>query len=405
MADTYDYLLIGGGRTSANAAQAIRESDSSGSIMIVAGEDRKPYDRPPLSKTFIEGKPPNPDDVESKPDDFFDKHNVGLIRGVSATKVDRANKSVELADGRTLKYGKLLLATGATPNKLDIPGHDRDNLYYLRSVDDSMKIRDAAKSAKSAVLIGAGYIGTEVGATLCTLGLQCTVIGREGRLWDKFLSEGTSNWLGSYFEGKGVKLRLNASTSEIVDSGVKLANGEVIEGEIVVVGIGVKQNVGLAKDAGLNVDHDGVITDSTLKTSDPNIWAAGDIASYDDVNFGKRWHLEHYMNADWQGTQVGKNMAGAAEAFAKIPYFYSDMFDLSFVLRGDAAGGKSVKVIGDMDSAEFIELYAYPGGRLAMGLAFVRDYKKQDPIGDKIEQYILEKRQAAELTDTDFPIA
>jgi NADPH-dependent 2,4-dienoyl-CoA reductase/sulfur reductase-like enzyme len=403
MADTrIDYLLIGGGRTSANAAQSIRENDPNGSITIVAGENRKPYDRPPLSKNFIVGRPPNPDDVESKADDFFDKHNVNLIRGVAAESIDRAAKTVNLADGRKLEYGKLLLATGATPVKLNIPGSDGKNVHYLRTVDDSMAIRDLAKSAKSAVLIGAGYIGSEVSAVLCGLGVKCTMIGREERLWSRFLGEPGGTWLQKYFEDKGVRVKLNANTSEITSDGVKLDTGEAIPGEMVIVGVGVHLNVGLAKDAGLEVTKDGVVTDSTLKSNDPSIWAAGDIASYEDVNVGRRWHLEHYMNADWQGTQVGKNMAGANEPFNKVPYFYSDLFDLHFILRGDAEGGKSAKVLGDVESGEFIELAAYDDGRLAMGLAFARDYKKQDEIGDKIEEFILAKKNVADIDSSSF---
>jgi 3-phenylpropionate/trans-cinnamate dioxygenase ferredoxin reductase subunit len=405
MADTrIDYLLIGGGRTSANAAQAIRENDPDGSIMIVAGEDRKPYDRPPLSKNFLEGRPPNPDDVESKADDFFDKHNVQLIRGVAADSVDRELKLVTLRDGRRFEYGKLLLATGATPTELRIPGADRDNVYYLRTVDDSMKIRDAAKQHKSAVMIGAGFIGTEVSASLTDLGVKCAMIGRENRLWDKFLSEKSGGWLARYFQSKGVDVRLNSTTTEITDKGVRLGTGEEMEGDIVVVGVGVKLNLGLAIDAGLEMDdHHGVVVDSSLRTSDPSIWAAGDIAAYEDVNFGKRWHLEHYMNADWQGTHVGKSMTGASEPFDKVPYFFSDMFDLHFVLRGDPQGGESAKVIGDIESGEFTELYAYPDGRLAMGIVFTRDGDRQDQIGDKLEEYLLAKRNAAELSAADFP--
>jgi 3-phenylpropionate/trans-cinnamate dioxygenase ferredoxin reductase subunit len=405
MADTrIDYLLIGGGRTSANAAQAIRENDPNGSITIVAAEDRKPYDRPPLSKNFIQGKPANPDDVESKPDDFFEKHRVDLIRGVAATSVDPANKLVTLEDGRRFEYGKLLLATGASPIQLPIPGADRDNVFYLRSVDDAMKIRDAAQGGKRVVSIGAGFIGTEVSAHLTDLGCMCTMIGRENRLWDKFLAETSGTWLARYFESKGVSIKLNSTTTEITDKGVKLSSGEEVEGDVIVVGVGVRLNLGLAKDAGLAIDErHGVITDASLQTSDPSIWAAGDIAAYEDQNFGKRWHLEHYMNADWQGSHAGKNMAtGAKEPFLKVPYFFSDLFDLHFVLRGDPQGGESAKVIGDVESGEFIELYAYDDGRLAMGLAFTRDYDRQDQIGDKIEAYLLEKRAASELSETDF---
>jgi NADPH-dependent 2,4-dienoyl-CoA reductase/sulfur reductase-like enzyme len=322
---------------------------------------------------------------------------------VAADTLDRELKLVTLSDGRRFEYGKLLIATGASPIRLDIPGADGDNVYYLRSVDDAMRIRDAAKGRKTAAFVGAGFIGIEGSASLTNIGVKCTVIGREGALWDRFLSDATSKWLQSYFEGKGVQFRLNANTSEIFDGGVKLSTGEGVEGDMVVIGVGVRLNLGLAKDSGLELDGtNGILSDENLQTSDPNIWAAGDVAAYQDLNFGRRWHLEHYMNADWQGTQVGKNMSGQAEPFNKVPYFYSDMFDLSFLLRGDPNGGQSVKLIGDRESAEFIELYAYEDGRLAMGILFTRDYKTQDEKGDKIAQYVLDKRQAAELEASDF---
>jgi len=398
-----DYLLIGGGRTSANAAQAIRESDPDGSIMIVAGEDRKPYDRPPLSKNFLEGRPPNPDDVESKADDFFDKHNVQLSRGIAADNIDPDLNLVTLADGKRFEYGKLLLATGASPIPLNVPGTDRDGIYYLRSVDDSMRIRDAAARGKRAVMIGAGFVGTEVAATLSGLGVHCTIVSRENRLWDKVLGQESGRWLVRYYESKGVAVKTNAEVAEITEEGVHLSSGDVLHADMIVVGVGVRPNVGLAKDAGLETaPNGGVITDSTLRTSDPNIWAAGDIARYEDINFGKSWRLEHYMNADWQGTHVGKNMAGANEPFTQVPYFFSDIFDLHFILRGDAEDGESAKVIGDRESGEFIELYAYDDGRLAMGLAFTRDPDRQDQIGDRIERYILDKRSVADLGEGSF---
>lgn len=394
----YDYLLIGGGRASANAAQAIREHDGAGTIAIVAGEDRKPYDRPPLSKNFLEGQPPQPEDVESKPDDFYDDHRVELMRGAWADSIDPDALIVALRDGRRFEYGKLLLATGASPIELKLPGADRDNLFYLRTVDDSVRIRDAARDHKRAVLVGAGYIGSEVSASLTGLGVQCTVIGLEDRLWNKVLSEKTSRWLQRYFESKGVQFRLKSRTTGFTDQGVELEGGEVVEGDLIVVGIGVRQNVGLARDAGLEVADQGVVVDSSLRTSNPQIWAAGDIAYYDDVNFGRRWRLEHYMNADWQGTLAGTNMAtGEARPMTEVPYFFSDLFDLHFLLRGDPFGGQSTKVIGDMESGEFTELYAYEDGRLARGVVFTRDGDLQDKIGDKIAEYALAKRPAAEI--------
>lgn len=404
MADlTYDYLLLGGGRTSANAAQSIRSVDSIGTIAIVGKENRKPYDRPPLSKNFLQGRPQNPEDVESKPDDFFEVQRVDLHKGVEAVEIDRDAKKVKLSDGRSVAYGKLLIATGSTPNTLDASGSDAANVFYLRTADDSMKIRDAARELQRFVFIGAGYIGMEVAASLTDIGKKAVIIGQEAYPWAKFASQKTGEFLRAYFEHKGVEFRLDSKVSSIEAEEkfrvVRLASGEVVEGDACVAGIGVKLNTDIAKNAGLDLDEKGAIkTDSTLKTDDPSIWAAGDVAAFEDKTSGKRWHAEHYMNATWQGEQVGKNMAGEVSDYDKVAYFFSDMFDLAFVLRGNPqAGGKSAKFLGDVPGAEFIELYADDQGILTMGLAFTRDSKKQDQISDQLEKAILEKAQAADL--------
>jgi 3-phenylpropionate/trans-cinnamate dioxygenase ferredoxin reductase subunit len=403
----YDYLLIGGGRTSANAAQSIREIDAHGSIAIVAKENRKPYDRPPLSKNFLQGKPADPEDVESKPDDFFEKFKVALMKGVEAVSIDREQKTVSLSDGRVIGYGKLLLATGSTPNHLRITGSDLKNIFYLRTVDDSVRIRDAAQEEKSFAFIGSGYIGMEVASWLHGVGVRATVIGQEEHPWAKFLSPKSGEFLQKYFSDRGVQFRMNSKVASFIGDGsvraVQLDDGSEIPCDAVVAGIGVRLNTELAKAAGLDLDEKGAIkTDSTLRTADPNIWAAGDIAAFLDKTAEKRWHAEHYMNATWQGEQVGKNMAGEVSDYDKVAYFFSDMFDLAFVLRGDPQGGKSAKFLGDVDAGEFIELYADNGGTLVMGLAFTHDTKKQDLISDKLEEAILARRAVSDLDENYF---
>lgn len=403
MADlSFDYLLIGGGRTSANAAQSIRSIDKTGTIAIVAAENRKPYDRPPLSKNFLVGRPPNAEDVESKPDDFFEVQKVELLKGVAAQSIDRNAKTVTLADGRAVAYGKLLIATGARPRILDLPG--AEGVLYLRTADDAIAIRDRAKQVKNVTVIGSGFIGTEVASWLADAGAETTVVGREAYPWEKFLSSTSGNFLKNYLESKGVRLHMNAKPTAIEGKDVVLEDGSRIMGDAVVAGLGVDLNTEIAAGAGLQLDEKNAIkTDSKLRTDDPNIWAAGDVAAFEDKTAGKRWHAEHYMNATWQGEQVGKNMAGEESDYDKVAYFFSDMFDISFVLRGDAQSNQNpVKVIGDVDGAEFIELFADSNGKLVMGLAFTRDSKKQDLISDKLEEAILAGRPASELDESHF---
>lgn len=399
---SFDYLLIGGGRTSANAAQSIRAVDKEGTIAIVASEDRKPYDRPPLSKNFLVGRPPNAEDVESKPDDFFDVQSVELLRGVAAEAIDRIAKTVRLADGRTIGYGKLLIATGSRPRHLDLPGSDQ--VLYLRTADDAIAIRDRAKAVKNVTVIGAGFIGTEVASWLTDAGAKTTVIGREPYPWTKFLSPTSGAFLRDYLQSRGVEMRLNSNPARIEGTVCVLEDGSRIDGDAIVAGLGVDLNTEIAAKAGLELDEKKAIkTDSTLKTDDPYIWAAGDVSAFFDKTAGKRWHAEHYMNATWQGEQVGKNMAGQVSDYEKVAYFFADMFDISFVLRGDAQSNQNpVKIIGDVDGAEFIELFADANGKLVMGLAFTRDGKKQDLISDKLEEAILAGRPAGELDEAHF---
>lgn len=402
-----NYVLIGGGLASANAADAIRQVDKEGSITIVGKEDYRPYDRPPLSKGFLQGDPASESDIESRHEDFYVDNRVDLISGVKAEKIDREAKTVSLSNGTTLPYDRLLIATGATPRPLGLPGADLENVCLLRTVDDSLHIRAAASLASSAVMIGAGYIGMEVGAHMAAKEVSVVIVTPDAHPWGKFASETTGQFLRKYFEGKGVQFVFNDQVEQVLGEntveGVRTKGGVVIPTAMVVAGIGVTLNLQLAIDAGLEVDpKEGVVVDEFFQTSDPNIWTAGDISYYNDINFGKRWHIEHYMNAMWQGERAGLNMAGKKEPFDKVPYFFSDLFDLHMVLRGDAQSGKSAKVLGDVDSAEFIDLYANDTGTLVMGLAFTRDENRQEAISDNLEAMIRGKKPVAELSDSDF---
>lgn len=400
------YLIVGGGVAAAHASVGIRELDQEGSVLIVGDEPTYPYDRPPLSKSLLEGKT-TPEDAESKDPSFYEKNDIQLLSGVRATKLDREARTVTLDNGEMVAYERLLLATGAEPKKPDLPGIDLPGVLLLRKVSQSLAIREAIEKAETAVLVGAGYIGTEV-ADRCIAGdVAVTIIEPSEYPWAKFASPVTGGHLRRYFEGRGATFRFGDEVAAFVGEGrvekVRTKQGVEFPADFVVVGVGVELNLDLAKEAGLEIDEKhGVVVDETLKTADPNIWVAGDIAAFPDSTIGKRWHAEHYLNGKWQGRQVGRNMAGAGEPYRKVPYFFSDMVDTHMVLRGDPQGGKSAKVFGDATTGEYTELYAREDGTLAMGLAFSADEKKLDPIADKLEEWVLAKRKVAEIEESEL---
>jgi 3-phenylpropionate/trans-cinnamate dioxygenase ferredoxin reductase subunit len=377
------------------AAQSIRERDANGSLLIVTAEDRPPYEHPPLSKDFLLDPSKPADSAYLQPADFYTKNRIELRTGMRATAVDTATKTVTLDKGDAVRYGKLLLATGSAARPLDVPGAaGRDNLYTLRRIDDSLAIREAIGRGGRVVIVGAGYIGMEVAAGARVRGLDVTIAAPDAYPWSKFTSEPFGKFLQRYYEGQGVRFLLGDQVASIEGAGgateVVTTNGRRLAADFVIAGVGAKLNLELATAAGLDVDpRNGVRVNEYLETSAPSVYAAGDIAYFKDVALGKQWHAEHHMNAMWQGEAVGKVMAGAREPFDQVAYFFSDEFDLHMILRGDPDGGKSFAVVGDMGSAEFIELYAAEDGHLMMGIAVSRDYEKLDPgISDTLERLI-----------------
>jgi NADPH-dependent 2,4-dienoyl-CoA reductase/sulfur reductase-like enzyme len=395
METAYEYVLVGGGVASLFAAQNIRERDAQGSILILKAEQRPPYERPPLSKDLLLDPSKPAESAYLQPDDFYPKNRIELRKSTRATALDTAAKRVTLEGGDTIRYGKLLLATGSEARPLDVPGAaDRTNLYTLRRLDDSLAIREAIGRGGRVVIVGAGYIGMEVGADACVRGLDVTIVAPDTYPWSRFASERFGKFLQRYYEGQGVRFLLGDQVASIEGTGsateVVTKNGRRLAADFVIAGVGAKLNLELAKAAGLKVDErNGVRVNEFLETSAPSVYAAGDIAFFNDIALQKEWHAEHHMNAIWQGEAVGKIMAGERQPFDQVAYFFSDEFDLHMVLRGDPDGGKSFATIGEMDSAEFTELYAAEDGRLTMGIAVSRDFEKLDPgISDTLERLI-----------------
>lgn len=327
----YDYLFIGGGIAAAYAAKGIRKVDDEGSIGILSSDQDEPYTRPALTKKLWTDDDYTAEDV---PFGTAEKTNAQIMLETVVTSIDKENKSVTTQDGTTYSYGKLLLVTGGEPQTIE--GPDDEHVIAFRSFEDYRKLREFSGNDQHVIVVGGSYIGTELAANLKLNNTQVTLIYPQKVLGDnRFPLELAKEYEDSYRKA-GVNL-LNATRAASYSRNgdklvLKLENGNTVEGDTLVLGIGVKPRLSLAEEAGLEVD-DGVIVDEYLRTSDPNIYAAGDISSYLDSIFGRK-RIEHVDHARKSGTAVGKIMAGSDEPYDYTPYFYSDVFDISWMAYG-----------------------------------------------------------------------
>ena len=293
---SYKYVIVGGGLTGGRACQGIRRVDKEGSVALIAAEEHLPYERPALSKGYLTGKE-GLDHVTVKEKDYYAQNQIDLLQGVRVTQIDRAAHNVTLDDGRTLGYEKLLLATGGHAWRLPIPGSDLSGVYTLRTIEDSDAIRRAAAGGKRALVLGGSFIGSEVAASLAQLGAQVTMVFPEARLLERVVPEELSSHLLDLYAAHGVHIlsrtkpqRLEGNTS--VGRAV-LDNAETLDVDLVVMGVGIRLNTALAQEAGLEMGERGaVVVDETLRTSDPDIYAAGDIAAWPDPTYGKRLRVD-----------------------------------------------------------------------------------------------------------------
>jgi NADPH-dependent 2,4-dienoyl-CoA reductase/sulfur reductase-like enzyme len=402
------YLLVGGGVASLAAATAIRKRDAEGRVLIVGCEEHPPYDRPPLSKQMLVNDDFKIDDPYSKFDNYYPDNNIDLLKGVKVTSIDRATKVARCDNGTEIAFEKLLLAMGGDIRRLDIPGGDLPELHYLRYMETSLAIRESLKSSRSAIVIGSSYMGMEVASGCVVRGLDTTIVSPDQHPWGKFASPGLGQFMREQYEKAGAKFALGEEVAEISPAEslqVMTKSGQTFSADVVIACVGAKLNARMAKEWGFDVDDKhGVVVDETLRTSDPSVWAAGDLACFQDVAMGKRWHAEHFLNAKWQGERAGANMAGENEPYDQVPYFFSDFLDLHMILRGDPQGGKNTTVLGDMGARHFAELYSDDEGVLKMGVAISHDESTLDPISDKFEALIRAKALASSVSAADLGV-
>jgi NADPH-dependent 2,4-dienoyl-CoA reductase/sulfur reductase-like enzyme len=350
------YVILGGGMVAGYAAKELAERGlSAGELSIVSSDNVLPYERPPLSKGFLAGKEDEASIFINQPD-FYAEHGIEVRLSCVVGRLDVQGKRLLLQGGDTVQFEKLLIATGTRLRMLDIPGATLAGICYLRSLDDAKRIRTRAAGAKRAVVIGGGFIGMEVASVLAQQGVATTMIFPEARIWERFFTPEMSNFFQRYYEERHVEilpgLRPAACTGEERVSAVTLDSGQRLPADLVVAGIGVIPATEALQDTGLELQN-GVVVNEYLETSIPGIYAAGDVASYRDPLFGKQRRAEHWDNAVEQGTFVARALTGEHTPFIHVPYFFSDVFDLSYEYWGDAEGSDTVGYRGETSSGRF----------------------------------------------------
>jgi len=353
------YLLIGGGLASSQAAKILSTKDPGAAITLVCKEPHLPYDRPPLSKEFLRGEKTR-DEITYDPMTFFDEKKIDVVLKNPVVQLDPRAKTAVIESGESIRFEKALIATGGQPIRLTLPGTSLAGIHYLRTVDDALTTKAEAMPGKSAVVVGAGFIGMELAASLTRLGVRVTVIEALPQIWARFLDATLAGRIRDYCEERGIVFLTGESVREFKgDARVKRVvtnSGREIECDFVCVGIGIRPEVGIAQDAGLTVQN-GIVVNERLQTSHPDIYAAGDAANYPDPIFGKRRRVEHWGFAEYTGQVAGLNMAGFEQAYDLLSYAWSDIFDLHIEFAGDESEHDRVLVRGALEAGSFAVLY------------------------------------------------
>lgn len=333
----YPYVIVGGGLAGAHAAQAIRERDPEAPVLLIGDERHLPYDRPPLSKKLWTGQK-QLEDIFVRDRPYYERAGIRLLLGEAVIGVDREDKLVRTASGQEYGYGKLLLATGGTPRRLAIPGGDLPDIMYYRRLDDYLRLRQEAGGGRSAVVIGGGFIGSEVAAALNMNGSDVTMVFPDPYIGSRVFPEGLGRALTARYRDKGVRVLTEDVPTAIEPQGsrylVRTRAGHDLPADVIVAGIGIVPDTRLARAAGLRTG-DGVEVDEWLRTSDPDIYAAGDNAVFPYPALGECRRVEHWDNAVIQGGWAGANMAGAGRPYDHMPYFFSDLFEFGYEAVGD----------------------------------------------------------------------
>jgi 3-phenylpropionate/trans-cinnamate dioxygenase ferredoxin reductase subunit len=403
MSDDRTFVVVGGGLAGGKAVEALRDKGFEGRIVLVGAEPHLPYERPPLSKDYLKTGE-KLDDAFVHDAQWYADHDVEVRTGTRVEAIDRDAKEVELQGGERIAYDRLLLATGSSPRHLDLPGADRPGVLTLRTIEDSDRIREALQPGRKVVFIGGGWIGLEVASAAADAGADVTVLESLDLPLVRVLGPQIAQVFADLHTEHGVDIRTGVTVEEIHGtedgvSGVRLADGTDIPADTVVVGVGASPNVELAKDAGLDVDN-GVTADAQGRTSDPDIFAAGDVANVENPVVGHRVRVEHWANALNQPQVVVAGMLEQEGPDPELPYFFTDQYDLGMEYFGLADPEDDVVVRGDLSGREFIAFWLHDGKVVAGMNVNVWD------VGDQIKALIGSDKAVDpdRLADPDVPL-
>lgn len=372
MAGSTSFVIVGGGLAAAKAVEALRDNNFDGHIVVFADEEHLPYERPPLSKEYLAGKK-SLTDFTVRNSDWYRDNNVDLRLGTRVSDLDAAGHTVGLADGTTVGYDKLLLATGSASRRPRIPGSDAGGVHYLRTYEDAVALDSILTEGASLAVVGAGWIGLEVAAGARQRGVDVTVIEAARQPLLAALGETVGEVFATLHREHGVDLRLETEVEEITRAngaatGVRTRDGATIAADAVLVAVGARPNTELAAQAGLSMGDGGVLVDASLRTSDPDIYAVGDIAAAQHPLFGTRIRTEHWANALKQPAVAVAGMLGTPGEYAELPYFFTDQYDLGMEYAGHAPDSERVVFRGDVAGREFVAFWLDGDDRVLAGM-------------------------------------
>jgi NADPH-dependent 2,4-dienoyl-CoA reductase/sulfur reductase-like enzyme/nitrite reductase/ring-hydroxylating ferredoxin subunit len=357
-------VIIGAGAAGNAAAETLRREGYAGKVTLVGREGATSYDRPNLSKDYLAGNAPE-EWIPLRGEDFYREQKIDLVLGSAAERIDPKGKTVTLAGGRTLSWDRLLLAPGADPVRLEVPGATLPHVFTLRSLADSRAIIAALAPGKKAIIVGASFIGMEVAAALRTRQVEVAVVAPDARPFERTLGPELGDLLRGVHAKKGVDFHLGETVLRIDEKVVTLKSGAVLPADLVIVGIGVRPALGLAESAGLALDR-GVTVDAHLETSVPGIFAAGDIARWPDPHTGQRIRVEHWVVAERMGQAAAHNMLGLRRPFDAVPFFWSTQHDVTINYVGHAERWDRIEVDGDLEARDARLVYRSGGKVLAV---------------------------------------
>jgi 3-phenylpropionate/trans-cinnamate dioxygenase ferredoxin reductase subunit len=403
MTNDETHVIVGAGLAGAKAAETLRSEGFDGRVVLVGTEAERPYERPPLSKDYLRGEAGR-DKVYVHDEGFYAEHDIELRAGLTVTRLDTSSGEVELDRGERLRYDRLLITTGAEPRRLSIPGTDLQGIHYLRSVQDSGALRERLDHGGALVVVGAGWIGAEVAASARQRGLDVTVVEPLSVPLGRVLGAEVGRIYRDVHADHGVRMLVgtgvDAFEGETAVERVRTSDGRELECDFAVIGIGVEPRAQLASQAGLRVE-DGIVVDEHLETGAPGVFAAGDVANAQHPFFGERIRVEHWANALNQGPVAARNMLGQSVAYERLPYFFSDQYDIGMEYLGFAHSWDRVVFRGDPATREFLAFWMV-GDRVVAGMN-VNVWDVTDQIRALIgERVAVDDRR---LADPDVPLA